>query len=275
MPKRRSRVSCEVTKKGRLPERARRGPSKRRTNDFMLQNIKELYGNMLAATDGDIGHVKDFYFDDKIWVVRYLVADTGSWLAGRLVLLSPHAFAKWDRSENTLHLKLLKKQIENSPPIESHKPVSRQYEIEYYGYYGWPGYWSGGGMWGMGGYPTVLPRSVDETETHRAAHQRDDKHLRSTHAVTGYHIQASDGAIGHVSGFLVDDRSWAIRELVVETGHWYSGKEILISPGKIERISYEDSKVFVNLTKADIQRTAENALAAAGTGHHRTADSTD
>jgi hypothetical protein len=241
----------------------------------MLQNIKELYGNRLAATDGDIGHVKDFYFDDKIWVVRYLVADTGSWLAGRLVLLSPHAFAKWDRGESTLHLKLLKKQIENSPPIESHKPVSRQYEIEYYGYYGWPGYWNGGAMWGMGGYPTVLPCSVDETEAHRAVHQRDDNHLRSAHAVTGYHIQASDGAIGHVSGLLVDDRSWAIRELVVETGHWYSGKEILISPGKIERISYEDSKVFVNLTKADIQRTAENALAAAGAGHHRTADSTD
>jgi hypothetical protein len=66
----------------------------------------------------------------------------------------------------------------------------------------------------------------------------------------------------------VDDRSWAIRELVVETGHWYSGKEILISPSKIERISYEDSKVFVNLTKADIQRTAENDIAKTGAGNH-------
>jgi uncharacterized protein YrrD len=231
----------------------------------MLQNIKELYGNKLAASDGDIGHVKDFYFDDKTWVIRYLVADTGSWLTGRLVLLSPHAFGKLDLVENTLQVKLHKKQIENSPSIESHKPVSRQYEIEYYRYYGWPAYWNGGALWGMGGYPVVLAPSKDEMEAHLQHHHRDDKHLRSTRAVTGYHIQATDGPIGSVSGFLVDDRSWAIHELVVETSHWYSGKEILISPDKIERISYEDSKVFVNLTKADIQqRTEENELAKAG-----------
>jgi hypothetical protein len=241
----------------------------------MLQNLKGLYGNRLAATDGDIGHVKDFYFDDKIWVIRYVVADTGSWLAGRLVLLSPHAFTKWDRGENTLHLKLHKKQIENSPSIESHKSVSRQYETEYYGYYGWPYYWNGGGIWGLGGYPMALPGPMDDTKAQQAAHQHDNKHLRSTHAVTGYHIQASDGVIGHVSGFLADDQSWKIRELVVETGHWYSGKEIQISPGKIEKISYEDSKVFVNLTKADIQRTAENAHAVAGAGHHGKAASAD
>jgi hypothetical protein len=227
----------------------------------MLQNIKELYGHKLAAVDGDFGHVKDFYFDDKTWVIRYLVADTGSWLTGRLVLLSPHAFSKWDRYETTLHVKLHKKQIQDSPPIESHKPVSRQYEIEYYRYYGWPTYWEGGALWGLGGYPVVLPSSKDEMEPR--LHHRDDKHLQSTHAVTGYHIQAADGAIGSVSGFMVDDKSWAIRELVVETGHWYSGKEILISSGKVERISYEESKVFVSLTKADIQRTAENDLAKA------------
>jgi hypothetical protein len=241
-----------------------KGLSKKQSAQPMLQNINELYGKKLAASDGDIGHVKDFYFDDKIWVIRYLVADTGSWLTGRLVLLSPHAFGKFDQPEKTLHIKLVKKQIESSPSIESHKPVSRQYEIEYYRYYGWPAYWNGGAMWGPGGYPVVMPPSKDEMEAHLEHHHRDDKHLRSTHAVTGYHIQTVDGIIGHVSGLMVDDRSWAIRELVVETGHWYSGKEILISPSKIERISYEESKVFVNLTKADIQRTAENEVVKAG-----------
>jgi uncharacterized protein YrrD len=234
----------------------------------MLQNIKELYGNRLAATDGDIGHVKDLYFDDKTWVIRYLVADTGSWLTGRLVLLSPHVFAKWDQHENTLHVSLHKKQIENSPSIESHKPVSRQYEAEYYRYYGWPAYWNGGAMRGMGDFPMVLPHSKGEMEDHLLPHQRDDKHLHSTQAVTGYHIQAADDTIGHVSSFLVDNRSWTIRELVVETGHWYSYKEILISPGTIERISYEDSKVFVNLTKADIKRTAENVPATVSARNH-------
>jgi hypothetical protein len=236
----------------------------------MLQNIKELFGEKLAASDGDIGHVKDFFFDDKTWAIRYLVADTGSWLTGRLVLLSPHALGELDLVENTLQVKLHKKQIENSPSIESHRPVSRQYEEDYYRYYGWPVYWQGGGIWGMGSYPIIKP-PPSENLHHRGHNQQDDIHLRSIKAVTGYHIQATDGAIGVVSSFLVDDKSWAIHELVVETSHWYSGKEILISPGKIERISYEDSKVFVNLTKAAIQqRTAEDELAKAGAGKQGT-----
>ena len=226
----------------------------------MLQSIKQLYGNKLAALDGDIGHVKDFYFDDENWVVRYLVADTGSWLTGRLVLLTPHAFGKLDQDEKTLHIKLHKKKIQDSPSIESHKPVSRQYETDYYSYYGWPTYWDGSAMWGIGGYPIVLPPSKKEMEIQKKYHHRDDKHLRSMQAVTGYHIQSVDGEIGHVNSFLVDDKSWAIHELVIETGHWYSGKEILIPTSKVERISYEESKVFVSLTKADIQKTAENEI---------------
>jgi hypothetical protein len=226
----------------------------------MLQSIKQLYGNKLAAFDGDIGHVKDFYFDDENWVVRYLVADTGSWLTGRLVLLTPHAFGKLDQDEKTLHIKLHKKKIQDSPSIESQKPVSRQYETDYYTYYGWPTYWDGSAMWGIGDYPVVLPPSKKEMEIKKKYHHRDDKHLRSMQAVTGYHIQSVDGEIGHVSSFLVDDKSWAIHELVIETGHWYSGKEILIPPSKVERISYDESKVFVNLTMADIQQTSESDI---------------
>jgi hypothetical protein len=226
----------------------------------MLQNIKQLYGNKLSAFDGDIGHVKDFYFDDENWVVRYLVADTGSWLTDRLVLLTPHAFGKLDLVEKTLHVKLHKKKIQDSPSIESHKPVSRQYENDYYAYYGWPTYWDGGAMWGIGDYPVVLPPSKKELEIQKKYHHRDDKHLRSIQEVIGYNIQSIDGEIGHVSSFLVDDKSWAIHELVIETGHWYSGKEILIPTGKVKRISYEEAKVFVGLSKADIQQTAENAI---------------
>ena len=236
--------------------------------DSHLENTKELYGNKLAALDGEIGHLKDFYFDDNIWVIRYAIADTGDWLTGRLVLLSPHAFGKLDQQEKTLHINLRKMQIQDSPSIESHKPVSRQYEVEYYRYYGWPAYWAGDAMWGMGGFPVLVPPARDEIEAQRLYYHRDDKHLQSAHEVTGYQIHAADGLIGHVTGFLVDDRSWAVRELVVESGHWYSGKEIRIATNKVDRISYKESKVYVSLTKADIQKTAEHELAKAGAEKH-------
>jgi hypothetical protein len=236
------------------------------TANAHLQNTSELGGTKLAALDGDIGHIRDFYFDDNIWVIRYAVADTGAWLPGRLVLLSPHAFGKLDQREKTLHINLRKRQIEESPPIESHKPVSRQYEVEYYRHYGWPAYWAGDAMWGMGGYPVLVPPAEGEIEAQRIYYHRDDKHLQSTQDVIGYPIQAVDGVLGHVRSFMVDDRSWAIREMIVEAGHWYSGKEIRIPVSQIERISYLDSKVIVTLTMAEIEKTVEHELVKAGVG---------
>jgi uncharacterized protein YrrD len=230
----------------------------------MLLNIKKLYGHKLTASDGEIGHVKDFYFDDKTWVIRYVVADTGSWLTGRQVLLSPHAFGRVDREGKTLSVNLTRKQIENSPAIEEHKPVSRQYEIAYYQYYGWPAYWNGGGMWGPGGYPVAMAPSKDQLADRLLPHHPNDKHLQSTQALTGYAIHATDGEIGSVSSFMVDEKSWAVAQLTVEAGHWYSGREILIPTGKIERISYLDSQVFVSLTKAAIQHTAEHGVVQSG-----------
>ncbi len=223
----------------------------------MLYNSKDLCGHKLAASDGEIGQVKDFYFDDQSWLVRYVVADTGTWLSGRQVLLSPQAFGRIDAEAGILHVKLTRKRIEDSPSIEAHRPVSRQHEEEYYRYYGWPSYWeAGGGMVGVAGLPLV-----GEPGQHHGNNQRDDVHLRSTRAVTGYHLEARDGALGTVSGFMVDIRSWVIRDLVVETGHWYAGKEILVAPSRVDRISYDHSKVFVSLTLADIRRTPENQIA--------------
>ena len=230
----------------------------------MLHNLKQIRGHKLAASDGTIGHVKDFYFDDKTWAIRYLVADTGSWLSGRQVLLSPYAFGHLDQNGKILKINLTKKQIENSPSIDAHRPVSRQYEQNYYNYYGWPTYWEGGALWGTGDYPEFAssPRPY-ELKSYDYP-KWDDIHLRSVNAVTGYGIQATDGTLGSVSGFLVDQKKWVIRELAVETGHWYSGKEILVTPSMIERISYAESKVFVTLTKADLERTEEKHLAHAG-----------
>ena len=230
----------------------------------MLHNLKQIRGHKLAASDGTIGHVKDFYFDDKTWAIRYLVADTGNWLTGRQVLLSPYSFGRLDQDGKVLSINLTKKQIENSPAIDTDRPVSRQYEQNYYNYYGWPTYWEGGGLWGTGEYPEFAPLSRPYAFESYEYSRWDDIHLRSTNAVTGYDIEATDGALGSVSGFLVDQKKWLIRELAVETGHWYSGKEILITPAKVERISYPESKVFVKLSKADLERTEEKHLATAG-----------
>jgi uncharacterized protein YrrD len=230
----------------------------------MIQNTKELYGHKLKATDGEIGKIKDFYFDDQTWVVRYLVADTGSWLTGRKVLLSPHAFGRWDRNEKTLQINLTRQRIEDGPSIDSQLPVSRQFETDYYNHFGWPTYWTGGGLWGAGALPVSMPIAKEAFESDLHEHDDDDKHLRSSESVQGYAIHATDGEIGKVSGFLVDDQSWSILHIAVEAGHWYRGKEILVPVAQIERISYEDSQVLVRLDKSAIQETEDHQVVNAG-----------
>jgi sporulation protein YlmC with PRC-barrel domain len=234
----------------------------------MLRSIKQLYGDKLGASDGEIGHVKDFYFDDQSWTIRYLVADTGSWLSGRQVLLSPHALGRLDQAEKILRVSLTRKQIENSPPIALHKPVSRQYEEEYYRYYGWPCYWQGDGLWGMSGFPIVpLPvKPLPNTPTiERGLPPKwADVHLRSAQAVNGYHIKANDGTVGHVCDFMMDAQSWEIAQLVIKTGHRLSGKEVLIPTKNVDRISYDESTVFVNLTGEAVEQSPLHQLEPVG-----------
>lgn len=230
----------------------------------MLLDLKKISGHKLAASNGEIGHIKDFYFDDKTWAVRYLVVDAGSWLVGREVLLTPHSLGRFDQKEKTLPVNLTRKQIENSPPIDAHRPVSRQYEENYYRHYGLPGYWEGGGVWGPADFPVPTRSSASELSRNYEYAAWDDIHLRSTEAVTDYQVEATDGPVGTVTSFLIDDRTWTIREIVVEAGHWYSGKEVRITTAKVSNISYPESKVFVNLSKADMAETADHGVAVAG-----------
>ena len=232
----------------------------------MLRSLKKIYGDKLGASDGDLGQVKDFYFDDLNWAVRYVVVDTGNWLPGRQVLLAPHPFHNFHEAGKVLTVHLTRKQIEDSPSIESHKPVSRQYEEDYYKYYGWPSYWQGDGLWGMSNFPilTVPPKTFldEKIAAINEKHKRADAHLRSTQAVKGYNIEATDGTIGHVTDFMMDKESWAIRSLVVKTGHRFSGNEVQIPVNKVDRVSYEKSTVFVNLTKEAVEQSPANNLIA-------------
>jgi sporulation protein YlmC with PRC-barrel domain len=231
----------------------------------MLQSLKQLYGNMLGASDGDIGTVKDFYFDDQNRAVRYVVADTGKWLAGRQVLISPRAFKSSHPTGKAMPVKLTRKQIEDSPAIDTHKPVSRQNEEEYHRHYGWPYYWEGDGLWGgMRGFPILeAPPKFSSGKTPAETGpkiENADAHLRSTQAVTGYHVQATDGIVGHVCDFMMDDKSWAIDQLAVKTGHRFTGKEVRIPMNQVERISYAESTVHVKLTREAIEKSPEHQL---------------
>jgi uncharacterized protein YrrD len=220
----------------------------------MLIKAKTLNGYNLNALDGEIGKVKEFYFDDRHWTVRYLVADTGTWLTGRQVLISPYALGAVNHEYENIAVDLIKKQIEDSPPLGSDKPVSRQFEETYYGYYGMPMYWGGPYMWGPYPYP------VHDREKWRESTIGDkawDPHLRSTHDVSGHHIQAADGEIGHVEDFIIDDETWAIRYLIIDTRNWWPGKKVLVSPQWIERVSWSEFKVFVKLTRETIRQSPE------------------
>ncbi len=233
-------------------------PKSNQPTTIMLFNTKDLKGTKLLATNGEIGHIHDVYFDDQTWELRYLVVDTGGWLTGRQVLLSPQSFGSYHPETETLCINLLKQQIEASPPTELHQPVSRQYEEAYYRYYGWPAYWNGDALTGLGAYPILLPPTDAEIAVRKQQVKDRELHLRSADAVTGYAIEAIDGTIGHVSGFLLEERDWRIHDVVVETGHWYSGKEVLIPTEDIKRISYDDSKVFVTISREQIKHTAKH-----------------
>lgn len=226
----------------------------------MFTNTKDLKGLVIRATDGEIGTVRHLYFDDHSWAVRYLTVETGGWLGGRQVLISPISIVSADWQANRLDVALTKKQIENSPNIDTHRPVSRQHELEYLGYYRYAPYWDGPHMWGTDFYPGGLAVPTPSTAQEAAAKiQRAavDSHLRSTEDVTGYRIEAADGEIGHVEQFVIDDKAWAIRYLEVATQNWWPGKKVLFSPAWVERVSWMDSKVFVALSREAIQQCPE------------------
>ena len=171
---------------------------------------------------------------DEDWGVRYLVVDTGKWLSGRKVLISPLAIGPPDWMTRVLPVSLTKAQVEGSPDIDTRKPVSRQHEAEYFQYYGYPHYWGGAGLWGMGAYPgslTTQGRIKEDLKAHatHAMPAPGDCHLRSSNAVIGYHIKATDGDIGHLEDLLVDDYTWAIRYVIVHTSNWWGGQRV--TPG--------------------------------------------
>lgn len=222
----------------------------------MLRSMKDVQGYVLGAQDGEIGRCNDFLFDDRNWAVRYIVADTGKWLPGRKVLISPISIGEADGTTHTLNVGLTKKQIAESPPLDADAPVSRQYEIAFNKYYDWAHYWGGPSVWGVG----VFPRMLNRAEADRSVPEINDgdSNLRSTKELMGYHIQAADTDIGHIEDFIVDQESWIMRYLVIDTSNWLpASKKVLVAPDWVHQVDWRRNKVLMGLSSEQIKNSPE------------------
>ncbi len=216
----------------------------------MLFSIKDLEGFEIQASDGKVGHVEDFYFDDDSWAIRYVVVNTGNWLNNKEVLISPIAIGPPNLEARSLPVSISMQQVKDCPDIDNDKPVSRQQEVDYLQYFGYQPYWGGVGLWGAGILPSKM---VTDEKAFAKAKVDNNNHLRSFEAVKKYNIMASDGEIGHVQGLIVDEESWAIRYFVLNTSNWWLGNLVLIAPQWIDRVSLASGTVKVDLNREQVK----------------------
>ncbi len=218
----------------------------------MLRSTRKLRDYVLHALDGEIGRCRDFLFDDHQWVVRYMVADTGRWIPDKEVLISPMALGKPNWGERTLPVELTREQIRTAPSLAADEPVSRQMEEAIHEHYGFPYYWGGADLWGIMAQPDLL-RDAAPTEKEGPIRPTGDPHLRSVREVTGYHIEARDGEIGHVDDFILDDRTWSLRYMVVDTRNWLPGRKVLVAPLWVESLDWPNAEAAVSLSRSEIE----------------------
>jgi len=202
----------------------------------MLQSIKQLKNLVLLAEDGEIGRSKDFLIDDRAWVIRYMVVDTGKWLATRKVLVVPEVLERPDWQTNQIPLQMSKQQIEQAPGLDTDAPVSRQYEAEYFRFFDLPFYWN-----------DSAPSAADTGAA--------EGHLRSTGEVIGYSLQATDEVVGQVDDFLVDDEDWMVRYLIVDIGNWLKGRKVLVAPAWLGEVDWAEGSVSVHMTREQLGKS--------------------
>ena len=229
----------------------------------MLRQESELAGYAIHASDGLIGTVSDFLFDEKTWFVRWFVINTGHWLDDRKVLLPPSALEHVSRVERRFDVRLTRQQVKNSPDADTERPVSRQQETKIYDYYSWSPYWGNGSymdIMGYGGFlggslaPEPTAKSISrEKEIDDVQRSKNDPTLRSAKEVTGYHIHAIDGEIGHVEDFLIEVDDWSICYLVVNTKNWWRGNKVLIPPQSVRVIQWTDRTVSLNVDRRKVR----------------------
>jgi uncharacterized protein YrrD len=220
----------------------------------MKRNTKDIVGATINAIDGDIGKISKFYFDDASWVIRYFVVETGNWLSQRKVLLSPDAALQPAENIDAIPVNVTKEQVKNSPDIDTDKPVSRQHEKALYQHYTWNAYWGTGFAVPILAAPLPVPPQADTQEEDK---REDDPHLRSTKKIKGYSIKATDDTVGDVDDFIIDDRTWRIHHLVIDTGQWLVGKKILLPVDLVQQIDWSSSTIEVNVSAEQLRGCPE------------------
>jgi len=239
----------------------------------MLRRLHELLGYHINATDGEIGTVNDFYFDDQQWMIRYVVIDTGPWLFGRRLLVSTDVIGSIESLGELVNVNLTKEQVENSPDLDLEQPFTREQEIELHNYYGWPGYWTAMPLTGIAPMAPPVPIPVGTTgaaaEAYVAAESDDavrptaadnrllDPNLRSLNDVRGYYLEATDGDIGHVADFFAGENEWVIRYMEVDTRNWLPGKHVLVGIDWVTAIDWAARKVQVKVNREQVKNSPE------------------
>ncbi len=217
----------------------------------MWRSARQLRGYTVEGSDGPIGKLDDVYFEETGWKVRYLVVKTGGWLLERLVLLAPDCAGAPEPARRVLPVRLTRRQVRDSPPVEAALPVSRRGEIELAAYYGWPDYWIGDAAYGAGA--VYFPTPAEEPEAAGAAPGPEQARLRSARELTGYRLEAADGEIGHIEDFLIEEAGWTVRYLSVDTGHWLPGRRVLVAAEWVGRIDEARLQVLTDLTRERIR----------------------
>jgi uncharacterized protein YrrD len=234
----------------------------------MLHLARKIRGATIVATDGEIGSVDDFYFQEDGWTVRYVVVDTGRWFSGKRVLISPMSVVgSWGRAG--LNVTLTRDQVWDSPQVDT-STLSPAQEEDVRKHYGYPVYWGAGGVWGSFENPGALIAApmIPPPRPEGPVVRVEAEHLRSVNASTGYHLHASDGEIGHVDDFVIGEETWRIRYLLVDTSNFIGGKWVIVRTDLIQRLDRERGMLPVAASRAEIQNSPsfESIEAAVGAG---------
>ena len=215
---------------------------------------KAVFGSKVHGTDGVVGSIHDVYFNGALWNVRYMVVDTGRWLSGTKVLLSPSVVQQCDWQASTVNVNLTTDQVQKSPGVGADAPVSRQLEEQLATHYDWPVYW---GM-GISGAPMPEPAVAAGAIAVAAEEELIGEEwpvLRSALEVKGYRVEGTDGEIGSVEDFIMEQekQQWILRYMVANTGSWWPGKSVLVAPQWVERIRWSERKVHVGLQQESVK----------------------